>query len=188
MTLPRLLIALLAVTAYSLPATAQSSSFGNTVVVDGTSLVVGEPNNSFRPGMVYVYRKQDSGWVEVDRLRAPDAERADGFGAVLAMSGTTLFVGQRGGAVHAFERDGGTWSHSETLAQGDREGLDPRCNAYGYCGTDFGMALAAGGDWLLVGEARAPTDMSRLRPRRRRGDEDVPPPPPGSVYAFQRTA
>ncbi len=188
MTLPRLLVALVALAAFTVPAAAQSSSFGNTVVVDGNTLIIGEPNNSFRPGMVYVYRKQGDAWVEVDRLRAPDAERADGFGAVLAMTGNTLFVGQRGGAVHVFERSGSAWSHSSTLAQGDRAGLDPRCNAYGYCGTDFGMALAAEGDWLLIGEPRAPSDLSRLRPRRRRGDEDVPPPPPGSVYAFQRAA
>lgn len=188
MALPRLLVAVIALAVSTLPAAAQSSSFGNTVVVDGNTLIIGEPNNSFRPGMVYVYAKQGDGWVESDRLRAPDAERADGFGAVLAMTGGTLFVGQRGGVVHAFERSGSTWRQARTLSQGDRGGLDPRCNAYGYCGTDFGMALAAEGDWLLVGEPRAPSDMSRLRPRRRRGDEDVPPPPPGSVHAFQRTA
>lgn len=188
--------------ALATPAAGQSSSFGNTVVVDGDALIVGEPNNSFRPGLVYVYRKDGERWVETDRLQAPDAERADGFGALLALEGTTLFVAQRGGRIHTFERTGsgaregsdsgsgvtGSWRYTGMLPEDDRTGLDPRCNAYGYCGADFGMAMAASGDWLLVGEPRTVTDPSRLRPRRRRSDDGAPPPPAGSVYAFQRDA
>ncbi|MDX1493096.1 MAG: hypothetical protein R3253_03410, partial [Longimicrobiales bacterium] len=179
MTPPRILLAIALVATLAAPGAAQSSSFGNTVVVDGDVLIIGEPNNSFRPGMVYMYRKDGEGWVEADRLRAPDAERADGFGAVLAMSGNTLFVAQRGGAIHTFQRSGGSWSYSGALPEDDREGLDPGCNAYGYCGTDFGITLAAEGDWLLVGEPRTSTDLSRLRPRRR-GGQEAPAPPPGS--------
>ena len=39
------------------PVLAQAGSFGNSVVIDGDALLIGEPNNSFRPGMVYVYGK-----------------------------------------------------------------------------------------------------------------------------------
>lgn len=183
----RALLLSLAGLAVALPAHAQSSSFGNTVVVDGEALIIGEPNNSFRPGTVYVYRKDGDAWEEADRITAPDAERADGFGATLALAGNTLFVAQRGGRIHTFERAGGGWRAAGSLAEDDREGLDPRCNAYGYCGTDFGITLAATGDWLLVGEPRVSTDLSRLRPRRRRGEEEAPA-AAGAVYAFQRDA
>jgi len=181
-------LSLAALAIAALPCLAQSSSFGNTVVIDGDALIIGEPNNSFRSGMVYVYRKDDGEWIESARLRAPDSERADGFGASLALSGNTLFVGQRGGRIHTFERAGTNWSFASTLAEDDRVGLDPRCNAYGYCGTDFGITLAAAGDWLLVGEPGTQTDLSRMRVRRRRGDDGAPPPSAGVVYAFQRGA
>ena len=169
----RLSLVALAITA--LPGLAQSSSFGNSVVIDGQSLIISEPNNSFRPGIVYVYRKEGADWVESARMTAPDVERADGFGAALALSDNTLFVAQRGGRVHTFERTGTRWNFAGTLAEDDRVGLDPRCNAYGYCGADFGITLAADGDWLLVGEPSVQTDLSRLRPRQRRGAEDAPP-------------
>jgi len=168
------------------PGFAQSGSFGNTVVIDGEALIIGEPNNSFRPGMVYVYRKSGGDWVESARLTAPSAERADGFGAVLALSGNTLFVSARGGRLHTFERSGATWAYAGTLAEDDAVGLDPRCDFNGYCGVDYGISLAADGDWLLVGHARTATDVSRLRTRQRRGAENAPQPPAGTVYAFQR--
>lgn len=168
------------------PGLTQSGSFGNSVVIDGEALIIGEPNNSFRPGMVYVYRKNDGNWIETARLTAPSADRADGFGAVLALSGNTLFVASRAGSVHAYERSGATWAFLSTLATDDVVGLDPLCNYNGYCGVDYGISLAADQDWLLVGQARAPTDVSRMRTQQRRDGENPPSPPPGTVYAFQR--
>ena len=56
---------------------------------------------------MYVYRKSGGSWRESGVLRAPAPERADGFGTLLARAGNTLFVGQRGGPIHVFEREGG---------------------------------------------------------------------------------
>ena len=168
------------------PGLAQSGSFGNSVVIDGDALIIGEPNNSFRPGMVYVYRKSDGDWIESARLTAPAADRADGFGAVLARSGNTLFVATRAGSLHTYERSGATWAFSGTLTAEDLVGLDPQCDYNGYCGVDYGISLSADGDWLLVGQARTATDESRMRTRQRRDGESVPLSSPGTVYAFQR--
>ena len=168
------------------PGSAQSGSFGNSVVIDGEALIIGEPNNNFRPGMVYVYRKGASDWIESARLTAPSAERADGFGAVLALSGNTLFVATRAGSLYTYERSGATWAFSGTLTTEGLVGLDPQCDFNGYCGVDFGISLSADGDWLLVGEARTATDASRMRTRQRGDGESVPLPPPGTVHAFQR--
>ena len=74
---------------------AQSGSFGNAVVLDQNELLVGEPNTMFREGSVYVYKQESGVWELVQRLTAPNAERADGFGTVLARTGNTVFVGQR---------------------------------------------------------------------------------------------
>ena len=168
------------------PGLAQSGSFGNSVVIDGDALIIGEPNNSFRPGMVYVYRKSDGDWIESARLTAPAADRADGFGAVLARSGNTLFVATRAGSLYTYERSGATWAFSGTLTAEDLVGLDPQCDYNGYCGVDYGISLSADGDWLLVGQARTATDASRMRTRQRGDGESVPLPPPGTVHAFQR--
>ena len=49
-----ILFSLVLVVISALPVLAQSSGFGLTVVVDGDDLIIGEPNNSFRQGTVYV--------------------------------------------------------------------------------------------------------------------------------------
>lgn len=168
------------------PAVAQSGSFGNSVIVDGESLIVGEPNTSFRPGTVYLYRKSGGDWVQTGTLTSPDAERADGFGAVMALGGNTLFVASRDGRIDAFERSGSGWSHASTLETGDINALDPRCNYNGYCGIDYGISLATDGEWLLVGQSNVQTELSRLRQRRRSGGEGAEQVPSGTVYAFHR--
>ena len=179
-----MLLALLAVG--GVPALAQSGSFGNAIVVGDDELIIAEPNTTFRAGAVYIYRKVGNAWQETAQIHAPDTERADGFGTVLAATGNTLIVGQRGGPLHTYERDGQGWRHTGTVSGDGVNGTDPGCSEYGYCGTDFGIELAADGDWLLVGEpGTIPT------PRRRRSDtpaEPLPEIPPGVVHAFQKGA
>jgi hypothetical protein len=164
-SLPRLLLGLVLVTIPSTPAAAQSGSFGTSVVIGDGELIVAEPNNTFRQGLVYVYRKSGGEWREAARMEAPDADRADGFGTVLAGTGSTLFIGQRGGRIHIFEREGTAWRRSGLLATDGITGADTRCNEYGYCGTHFGITLAAAGDWLFVGEpGSVPGEAPRARP------------------------
>jgi len=160
---------------------AQSGSFGTTVSLTGDELIVGEPNTSFREGRVYVYERSGEGWSLTDQITAPDAERADGFGTALARNGNTLFVGQRMGPLHVFELGDNGWEHVTELTGGGTEGLDPGCGQYGYCGTDFGIALATEGDWLLIGEPGA-------RPNRRRGQTETPVSPEGQVHVYSRAA
>ena len=175
------LLSLALLSTISVPALAQSGSFGNAVVVSADELIIAEPNPNFRPGAVYIYRKSGGAWLEAAQLQAPDAERADGFGSVLARAGNTLFVGQREGPLHIFERDGTGWRHSGAVAGDDVGGVDNGCSGYGYCGTDFGIALAATAEWLLVGAPGA-------APRRARRGETPPESTPGAVYAFRRGA
>jgi len=168
------------------PSLAQSGSFGSAVVIDGNELIIGEPNTNFRPGTVYVYQKSDGSWVEAAELRATDAERADGFGAALALTGNTLFVAQRGGRLHVFRKETRGWRADGVLAADGLTGLDPGCNQYGYCGTNFGITLAASDDWLLVGEPRSVPGAGTGR--RRRSAEPPAPSRPGVVHAFRRDA
>lgn len=160
-------------------AEAQSGSFGNSLVMANGEIIVAEPTNNFRPGTVYVYRPGDDGWIEVDRLQSPNAFRADGFGTLLALADGTLFVGQREGPVHAFTRSGGRWRHSGTLEGtetlgvqrpaedrsdwGDMLQIPLGCNQLGFCETDFGLSMVAGGDWLFLGEPGLPADDGQDR-------------------------
>ncbi|MEK9508857.1 choice-of-anchor B family protein [Gemmatimonadota bacterium Y43] len=186
-TLARLALAILLVGVVVSPGAAQSGAFGNAVLVEGDAMIVGEPNNSFRPGTVYLYEKRGGSWTESGRLTAPNAERADGFGALLATTGSTLFVASRDGRIDIFEGAGTAWSHRSELDTGGFVTLDPRCDYNGYCGVDFGLTMAAGGDWLLVGESAVQTEQSRLR-QRRRSDEAADSTPAGVVHVYRRGA
>ncbi|HSK21205.1 MAG TPA: choice-of-anchor B family protein [Longimicrobiales bacterium] len=182
--LPRLIRCLILLALTVTPAAAQSGSFGTSVVIDDGELIVAEPNNWSRPGLVYVYRQSAGGWREAARLEAPGAARADGFGTVLARTGGTLFVAQRGGRIHIFERQGTGWHHAGMLATDGITGADAECNQYGYCGTHFGIALAAAGDWLFVGEpGSVPGEAPPARP-----NQEPQPQPPGTVHVFRRGA
>ena len=163
-----------------LQAVGQSGSFGNTVVLDQDELIIGEPNTTFREGSVYIYRQTEGAWTLEQRLVAPDAHRADGFGTVLAKTGVTLFIGQRNGPVHVYERGDSGWRPAATVAGNGTSGVDPGCNQYGYCNTDFGISLAANGDWLLVGAPGAAPS--------RRQEEAESSKPAGVVFAYRRGA
>ncbi len=165
------------------PLDAQSGAFGHAVVISDGEILIAEPTTSFRPGAVYVYRQSDGSWRESGLLQAPSPERADGFGTLLAKAGSTLFIGQRGGPLHVFGRDGdGRWRATGMIDGDEVKGLDPSCRWDGFCGTDFGLSLAAQGDWLLVGAPGPSAD-----PRQRR-DAEPEPTPQGIVYAYQRGA
>ena len=165
------------------PLTAQSGAFGHAVVIDGDEILIAEPTTSFRPGAVYVYRESGGIWRQASMLRAPDSERADGFGTLLARTGNTLFVGQRGGPLHVFERgEGGAWAAAGTIDEEEIAGQSPECRFDGLCGTDFGLSLAADGDWLLVG-------VPGTAPAPRRGpNQAAEAPAQGAVYTYQRDA
>lgn len=157
----------------ALPLSAQSvantepselSAFGRAVVVAGEEVLVGEPGNVTRPGLVYVYGRGAEGWVERAQLRSEDAFDGDGFGAALARNGDRLLVGATAqndekGAAYVFERQAdGTWTEAARLVADDA-----------VAGGNFGAAVALSGETALVGAAG--------------GDES-----PGAAYVFQRDA
>src|SRR5690606_31175376 len=127
-------------------------------------VIITEEANNLRPGTVYVFRRGAQGWQESARLTAPDAAVRDGFGGALALSGTTLFIGQRG-QIHVFSRDGSGWRRTG--------GIPAPADA---AETQFGASIAAAGDWLLVG---APA-VARGGPGGQAAAR------PGAVYAYRR--
>ena len=154
--------ALAQTTAFGTGTTALQSGFGGAVGIAGSDILVGEPNNSMRSGLVYVYRKGQGGWVERAKIAASDAFNGDGFGASLAIDGSSMIVGAMRqndgkGAAYVFTRgQNGAWTQSgrivaEDVAQGDA----------------FGTSVAIGGEYAFV-SAPGQADQS------------------GAVYAFRR--
>ncbi len=128
-----------------------SAQFGAALEVLGDEVLVGEPQNSLRPGLVFVYRKAaDGNWIEVLQLDAgDDARPGDGFGFALASDGNLLLAGaleqnEGRGAAYLFGRGaGGAWNAAGTLTSGRVE-----------AGDRFGASVAIAGDWAFVGAPR----------------------------------
>src|SRR6187549_308946 len=78
------------------------AQFGGAVLVGDGEVFAAESNNQFRPGIVYVYRKNGASWTEAMQLMAPKPAVSDGFGSSMALDGSTLFIGAGPSAVHIF--------------------------------------------------------------------------------------
>jgi hypothetical protein len=123
--------------------------FGQSVAAYGAQLAVGA-NGEDRSGPVHVYQRTDDGWAEVAMLIAKDENRGvlPDFGDAIAMWGDHIIVGAPGhdeggtnsGAAYFFEKVGSNWT--ETLRFKPPEGS---------LGDNFGAAVAAQGDWGVVG-------------------------------------
>ncbi len=148
-------------TAASMTAGAQQR-FGTSVLVSEGHVFVGEPDNLYRPGIVYVYANEAGNWNQIDELVAPEAELGDHFGRSLSMEGDRLLVGSTGldgeaGAAYVFEKGAdGAWGHMATLTGSDVVADD-----------GYGAAVALSGDHAFVG---APSTNGG----------------PGRVYVFSR--
>ncbi len=98
--------------------------FGKSVLVSGDRIFVGEPDNLYRPGAVYVFRQADGEWVQETAITAMDAEMNDGFGGSMAVEGDMLVVGSSGkdgeaGSAHVFEHMEDGWMHRAVLTSDD---------------------------------------------------------------------
>ena len=146
--------------------------FGQAIGVSGDRMIVGAPKKDGR-GAAYVFERTGSGWVEVARLPAGDADAGDEMGSAVAILGDVAFVGSPGrsegtGAVSVYELRGGTWSFARTL-QGDGTNAGDR----------FGSSISVDGDGALVG---APGSLPAMLPA-------VPAPDlrAGSAHLFERS-
>ena len=122
--------------------------FGNTMAVDGTTLMVGAPGKDEGRGAVYLFHKDGSGdWRQAGMLSAGDGVAGDSLGAALSLNGGIALVGaprhaEGAGAVYVFRRGNDGWSQQEKLAGSNPHPKDR-----------FGVALSFDGDRVLIGAA-----------------------------------
>ena len=130
---------------------APNTQFGYTVAAsaDGSTVVVGSPDNNDLVGATYVFTRHAKRWVQAAELTATDGASLDEFGYSVAVSadGSTAVIGGYGhdsytGAAYVFTDSAGSWQQTAELAASDGAQYD-----------DFGysVAMTADGATIMVG-------------------------------------
>ena len=145
---PKTLLA--AITLAVVPAgLAAQGAFGSSLAVSGREVYVGQPDNSYGPGVVYVFRADANGaWRVAKKITQAAAANSDGFGSAIAIDGNTMLVGQakadsNSGVVVVFTRDAsGAWRESGSLKAPERHAGE----AFG-----SGIVLSGGRAYISTG-------------------------------------
>ena len=137
--------------------------FGFSVAKDGDIVAIGAPGDDHTDdddktiadaGSVYMFTKPDGGWMSTTtaaKLTMPDVNRhrRDRFGSSVALDGSTIVVGAKGGSVrqgaaYLFLKPEGGWvSSTSTAARLTGSDADE--------GDLFGISVALNGDTIVVG-------------------------------------
>ncbi|MGO8797337.1 MAG: choice-of-anchor D domain-containing protein [Candidatus Sulfotelmatobacter sp.] len=145
---------------------AGGDQFGDSVSLDGNTVVVGAPLHAVGPnqglgqGAAYVFVKSGETWIQQAELIASDGASWDFFGISVGVSGSTAVVGavyhkasglnEPGpGAAYVFAEDGGTWSQQAELTASD-----------GFSYDLFGISVAVSGSTGVVGAPRHTVGMN----------------------------
>ena len=86
--------------------------FGHSVAISGdTAIVAAYVGPAGLSGSVFIFQREDTGWVQQARLVADD--QMEEFGCSVAISGDTAVVGAQGyyreGSAYVFRRENGGW-------------------------------------------------------------------------------
>ena len=125
-------------------------SFGDSVAIDGDTIMIGASQYHTGPGAVYVFRTSDGGatYGQVAKLTASDGATQDLFGGSMAIDGSTVVVGahfveddagDRAGAVYVFRESASTYVEVAKLTAADAAVDD-----------FFGDRVAISGDTVVV--------------------------------------
>jgi hypothetical protein len=144
------------------PSDGKRGSFGNSVAISGSTVVVGAEDKNFNTGAAYVFVRSGTAWHQQARLTASDAAQRSDFGYSVAVSGPAVVVGANHlsgsgiGAAYVFVRSGTAWSQQAKLTAPGPATFDL-----------FGDSVAIVGSTAVVG---APGQLS-----------------PGAAYVFVRS-
>jgi hypothetical protein len=126
------------------PGDSSADAFGGTVVVGGTTLVIGSPSVGYDFGDVYIYGLSGTRWTLQSRLTDPAGKPLDLFGRSAAIDGSTVLIGAVDKSYAYTETAAHRWSRSDTIA-------NP-----GGAKDNFGASIAAVGTTAIIG---APGDV-----------------------------
>ena len=130
---------------------AADDRFGESVAVEGDTVVVGANGDDSSKGSAYVFKEPSGGWTDVTetaKLTASDRDPNDNFGWSVALEGDTVVVGVYEddggrGSAYVFTQPNGGWAtdtQTAKLTASDRAAADW-----------FGESVAVDGDTVVVG-------------------------------------
>ena len=122
-----------------------SGMFGTSVAISGTTVVVGAPGYANAAGRAFVFANKSGSWQRVAELKRSDSVADDEFGSSVAISGSTIVVGEplhagSAGQAYVFARRAGSWLQVAELRGSDTVASDA-----------FGYSVAVSGSTLIVG-------------------------------------
>lgn len=123
--------------------------FGQSIAINGDTLVVGAPGENNGKGRVYVYRLENGWWREKQKLSAKTPVTGDRFGSALAFDGSTLVVGAPGRSSGTY-RSGTVVIFDATLPEWEQIEVPPS-DASAMAG--YGSAVAVDEGWIVVGHS-----------------------------------
>jgi hypothetical protein len=130
----------------------QNDLIGESIAIMGDRVLVGSylhDGRGFNSGAVWVYRREESGWVEETKLLGSDVVAHDGFAFDIAVQDDQALIaayqhdGSNGfdsGAVYAFRHDGTQWLETQKITPSDAQPNDR-----------FGNGVAISGDIAVIG-------------------------------------
>lgn len=137
-----------------------ADGFGSSVSIDGDYAIVGAPHSDWygkataEPGSAYVFKREDTSWIEQAKLVAMNGTEDDYFGNSVSISGDYVIVGaewaherydgHKTGSAYLFKRMGSFWQEVVELIP------DPG-SYYDMSGPWFGSAVAINGPDMIVG-------------------------------------
>ena len=140
--------------------TAAGDGFGLSVAVSGSTIVVGAPLHASKTGRAYVFTKAATGWQQAAELVGSGTAAGDAFGLSVAVSGSTIVVGDpehasRAGGAYVFTEAAAGWQQAAELVGSDTAAGDE----FGYAVAVSGSraSIAGGSDAYVFGAQTAPT-------------------------------
>lgn len=126
---------------------AADDRLGYAVAMHGNSALVGAPGDDEYAGAAYVFAREDSSWVQQQKLIPTDVQAFSQFGAAVAIEGDLALVGAAWvddylGAAYLFVRQDGIWTEAQKLVA-----------AEGVNGERLGNAVSLSSGRALIGAA-----------------------------------
>jgi hypothetical protein len=129
---------------------ATNGSFGTSLAMDDTTLVVGAESTFSGKGSVFIYTRSGSDWTFAQRV---DGAAGDKFGTDVALVGSRMVVGAPGlvnkGSVYVCEKAAGTWTCPVRVSYPNAEATGARAFGTSVAMSTSGTEIAVGAPWAL---------------------------------------
>lgn len=128
---------------------ATSGSFGTSLAMNDTTLVVGAESTFSGKGSVFIYTRSGSDWTLAQRI---DGAAGDAFGTDVALVGSRMIVGAPGvdkGAVYICDKAAGTWTCSIRVEYPNAAATGARAFGTSVALSTSGTEIAVGAPWAF---------------------------------------